>query len=379
MQYTNPSGYPPLEHSSRVFADAGWEVLFLGTGAFGTGNLRFESHKNIQVKLIPFCSPGAAQKIHYAFFIFWAFIQSIFWRPNLVYASDHFSCLPTLLWSVLTRIQVVYHEHDTPSAKQANFFIKCCLWARKELSGRALCCVIPNEKRLENFTQEVKLPLEKVVCVYNCPSRNEVVEWAPKNLNLSTDFWILYHGSIVPERLPLTVIEALALLPKPARLRLIGYETVGSLGYIRRIRECAVQYHVDDRLDTINAIPRQDLLRHAAQCDIGVSFMPNETCDVNMRHMTGASNKPFDYLARGLPLLVSDLPDWVEMYVKPGYGLACNPTDSQSIAKAINWFMEHPEEMRTMGERGRQRIISEWNYEAQFAPVLEKILGVLKK
>lgn len=33
IQYTNPAGYPPLEHSSRILAQADWEVLFLGTGA----------------------------------------------------------------------------------------------------------------------------------------------------------------------------------------------------------------------------------------------------------------------------------------------------------------------------------------------------------
>jgi hypothetical protein len=31
--------------------------------------------------------------------------------------------------------------------------------------------------------------------------------------------------------------------------------------------------------------------------------------------------------------------------------------------------------MRQMGERGRQRILEEWNYERQFSPVLERLEG----
>ena len=27
LQYTSPANYPPLEHSSRILADAGWQVL----------------------------------------------------------------------------------------------------------------------------------------------------------------------------------------------------------------------------------------------------------------------------------------------------------------------------------------------------------------
>ncbi len=97
--------------------------------------------------------------------------------------------------------------------------------------------------------------------------------------------------------------------------------------------------------------------------------MPLKGVDVNMANMTGASNKAFDYLACGLALLVSDLPEWGKMYVESACGLACNPDDPASIAHALLWFMEHPAETRQMGNRGRERILQEWNYENQFAGV----------
>ena len=75
-------------------------------------------------------------------------------------------------------------------------------------------------------------------------------------------------------------------------------------------------------------VPRRaDLLAEAARAHIGLSLMPLKTGDLNMNHMTGASNKPFDYMAAGLALLVSDLPDWTRMFVEPGFGFACNPAD----------------------------------------------------
>jgi glycosyltransferase involved in cell wall biosynthesis len=97
--------------------------------------------------------------------------------------------------------------------------------------------------------------------------------------------------------------------------------------------------------------------------------MPKESEDINFVQMTGASNKAFDYLACGLALLVSDLPDWRGLYVAPGYGLACDPEDPETIAAALRWFLDHPEERQAMGEAGRQRILKEWNYETQFRPV----------
>jgi glycosyltransferase involved in cell wall biosynthesis len=102
--------------------------------------------------------------------------------------------------------------------------------------------------------------------------------------------------------------------------------------------------------------------------------MPLESDDPNSLDMVGASNKPFDYLAAGLTLLVSDLPDWRRAYVESGYGLACDPADPGSIAAALAWLIDHPREVRAMGEAGRQRIRTDWNYERTFGPVLE-VLG----
>jgi len=73
-------------------------------------------------------------------------------------------------------------------------------------------------------------------------------------------------------------------------------------------------------------------------------------------------------------LLVFDLPGWRENFVAPSYALACRSSDAESIARSLRWFMEHPEETRKMGERGRQRILTGWNYETQFQKVQKKMM-----
>jgi len=104
--------------------------------------------------------------------------------------------------------------------------------------------------------------------------------------------------------------------------------------------------------------------------------MPLTATDWNCETMTGASNKAFDYLACGLALLVSDLPDWREMFVEPGYARGCDPADPESIASAIRSLIERPDQMRAMGESGRQRILAEWNYENVFQPILQRLFGL---
>ena len=96
--------------------------------------------------------------------------------------------------------------------------------------------------------------------------------------------------------------------------------------------------------------------------------------EINMTNMMGASNKPFDYLAVGMMPLVSDLPSWREALVEPGYALACDPSSIDSLVAAMTWCAENPVQVREIGERGRLRITKDWNYEFQFARVMQRLL-----
>lgn len=370
IQYTNPAGYPPLEHSSHLLAQAGWQVMFLGTGALGANTLIFPPYPNITVRQIPFCAPGWRQKLHYFQFCLWMLIWSLRWQPRWIYASDLLVCPIALALTLFPGIKVIYHEHDSPGNAPASAFLKLCLNARHWLAQRAEISILPNQERADRFDKTLHPP-RSPLCVWNCPAKNEV---APQRLPWDHQtFWLLYHGSIVPSQLPETVLFAIKQLPSLVKLRVIGYETIGHPGYVKQLQRIADQLDIAERIEFLGTVPtRSELLQQCQSCDIGLAmFSFNGT-----QPMAGASNKPFDYLASGLPLVVSTLPDWEEMYVKPGYALACNPEKPDSIAEVLRWYLEHPDQMREMGDRGRKQILEEWNYEKQFSPVLERLLEV---
>jgi glycosyltransferase involved in cell wall biosynthesis len=371
VQYTNPAGYPPLEHSSGILRDAGWQVLFLGTGSFGSDDLRLAPDCQIKVRQLPFREAGWRQKVQYLWFAAWVLAWTLRWRPDWVYASDLLACPVALVVSCLPRIRVLYHEHDTPVELGPGPIARLCAWSRRRLARRARLRVLPSQPRTTSFRESTGA-LGPTLTVWNCPRREEVS--GPRLPAAHGALEVVYHGSIAPARLPLSVVEALVMLPSTVRIHVLGYATVGYPEYVQTIRETAVRLGVENRLQLYGTVAlRRDLLRTTERFDVGLALMPTTAGDLNMRSMAGASNKPFDYLARGLALLVSDLPDWRAMYVEPGYGVACRPEDPASIAAVLRWFLDHPAEMRSMGERGRQRVEREWNYETQFAPVLEQI------
>jgi len=373
LQYTNPAAYPPLQHSSRILADAGWDVLFLGTRAVGSDALEFPKHEHIRILRMPFCAPGMRHKLHFLRYVLWSWWWALRWRPQWIYASDPLSTPAALLAGVLPGMHLLYHEHDSPSGKPGSAFMRWVLAFRKRLAKIADVVVLPNTQRAVVFSRETGIDPIKVQCVWNCPAREDA-SFAPKDKQDGV-LWVHYHGNISPQLVPLAVIDALALLPDDIKLRVIGYETMGTAGYLTQLRERARAVGVDARIELHGAMPREAMLTWARKSDVGIALFPKSAENQNMQLIVGASNKPFDYLACGCPLLVSDLPDWNAMFVQNGLALNCNPEDPESIAAAIRWYCAHPIERLAMGEAGRQRIRSEWNYEAQFKPMLLELLA----
>lgn len=373
VQFTNPAAYPPLEHSAAMLVDAGFDVAFLGVAA-ADDPLRFSTDAHVQLLLQRLERPGWRQKVQYLRFGLWVLRWASRWNPSWVYISDRLAAPLGLVMRRVLGMRVVYHEHDSPeeSPVRTSLFMRLVLAARRRLALCADACVLPNHQRAAEFARTTGRP--RVETVWNCPMRAEVVELAPRAPD--SRLRVLYHGSIVPVRLPLTVIDAVAAVAPAAMLSVVGYSTVGYQHYLEELKRRAHALGIADRVQFIGTVPsRRELMSHCAQFDVGLALLSGNVSDFNERHMVGASNKPFDYLACGLALLVGNLPDWRAAYVETGLSRSCDPESADSIAAALRWFVEHPQERLAMGRRGRQRILDEWNYERTFRPVLEQIVG----
>jgi len=369
VQYTNPAAYPPLMHSAQMLAGAGFDVTAIGTLKAGD-TLRFPADTRVDVQLRRFEGIGWRQKAGYLRYAATVTSWAARHRPRWIYASDALSAPAASVAATVSGARVVYHEHDspTPSARDSRFQ-QFVLRSRRRLAGRADICVLPNAGRAAAF--ERSTGRRNAAVVWNCPARAEV---RPPRV-AGSGMRVLYHGSIVPARLPESVVHALTRLPASVTLVVAGYETAGHPGYVDRLAAIGRELGVRERLEFAGTFPqRADLLSLCATCDVGLSLMPADTSDVNEQSMAGASNKAFDYLACGLPLVVSDLPDWRTMFVDAGLAEAVDPASAESLASALAGYAADPQARVARGERGRQRILAEWHYERAFQPVLEQML-----
>lgn len=370
LQFTNPAAYPPLEHSSRILADRGFRVRFLNPGADATAALHFQPYSGVEVRHLRYVSAGWRQKIHYARYTVWSLWHARRWRPSIIYASDVLAAPIALACMLIVRAQVVYHEHDSPSfGRSVSLFCRFCLLCRRLIARRADICILPNRERASLFQADLNTRKPPAV-VWNCPRRDEVALTSPAT---GTSLRLIYHGSIVPARMPLRFLEGLSACPANVELTIVGYETVGARGHVRALKDEAARLGIAKNVQFIPALSRSELLVLCRACHVGLSFFPSDSTDINEKLMVGASNKPFDYMACGLAILVPRINSWVASYVDPGYALACDAWCPGDVAQTIAWCSSNRPTLARMGLAARDRIIEEWNYERMFRPVSQQL------
>ena len=71
----------------------------------------------------------------------------------------------------------------------------------------------------------------------------------------------------------------------------------------------------------------------------------------------------------GLVVLVSDLQEWEDFFVKDGYAYSCDSENSESIKQTLEYLYDNRDSLFEKGKRNRGKILTEWNYNIEFKKV----------
>ncbi len=277
FMYTNPAAYPPLERSTRLLADDGWNVLVLGLMRPDTQALRFPPHPRITLRYALDASSGWRLRLHYVWFAAWVLCWTLRWRARWVYASDLLSCPIALVLGLVPGLRILYHEHDEPALRRGPI-----AWAqrtiRRLLGRRADLRVLPNAERARFFEHTISSG-KPVMQVWNCPSITEVARPrtpATAAADVGAVVRVVYSGSVTPERLPIAFLEAMASMRGRLRLRVVGYTTIGFPHYLEQLRRTARELDIDEDVELVGVLPRHRLQEVWDEADVGLALNPME-------------------------------------------------------------------------------------------------------
>ncbi len=172
---------------------------------------------------------------------------------------------------------------------------------------------------------------------------------------------IVYLGGMSPIRGLVEVIEAFSLVAKkhPSwELYLVG--SCRPESFEQELKDLAARRGVAANVKFIAWVPYEEKERLSSQASMGViTYLPysnNTSC---------LPNKLFDYMLVGLPVIASGFPLYREIVEPNRCGLIVDPSKPEEIARAMEYLIEHPQEARQMGERGRRAVLEKYNWEEE--------------
>jgi glycosyltransferase involved in cell wall biosynthesis len=122
--------------------------------------------------------------------------------------------------------------------------------------------------------------------------------------------------------------ELVAAISLVERVRLV---IIGSGDIIGSVRHLANRGDAGERIRILPRMPWEEMMRYTMSCDAGLS-LDTDTC-VNQRY--SLPNKLFDYIAAGIPAVVSPLPEVSAVIEHYGCGVVLSEVTPGAIALTL--------------------------------------------
>ncbi|AHB47213.1 glycosyl transferase [Hyphomicrobium nitrativorans NL23] len=205
-----------------------------------------------------------------------------------------------------------------------------------------------------------RFPKRKTHTIRNFPLHEELVASDATPYAMRAPHFA-YVGKITVDRGIREVVDALPRIDKAqVILDLAGAFDPAALR--EEIERMPGWRHVLDR----GWVGREDIARMLGGARAGLVVLhPREN------YLYSYPIKLFEYMAAGLPVIVSDFPLWRHLIGDARCGLFVDPRDPAAIAQAMAWILDNPDEAEAMGERGRLAVEDEYNWAQESRTLLQ--------
>ncbi|MHB8656856.1 MAG: glycosyltransferase family 4 protein [Solirubrobacteraceae bacterium] len=266
-----------------------------------------------------------------------AFLRAILgMRPDAIHAHDAAMLLPGLIGARLTRARLIYDSHELA----AGVPYREPLWAGVVRSLERV--VVPRCDAVITVSDGIADRLRATYRLLDRPTvlRNVSALRREGNGGLRAGLGIsqatplvLHQGAPAPYRGCDVLVDAVARLDGVCLAFLGDPEP----GYGETLRARIVALGLSDRVRMLPSVPLPDLLDHTAEADVGVTLL-QDTCE---NHRLALPNKLFEYVAAGVPIVASELPEIRRLIEAYGIGWCAAPADPGAVADALRVALRH--------------------------------------
>ncbi len=249
-------------------------------------------------------------------------------KADIYHAHDFNVLLTTWIVAKIRKTSLVYDAHEISSDREGYQNSRWLIHHLEKWLVHQVDVMLTTTEARANFFQET-YNIPKPLVLQNRP-RFQIIEpnhSIRESLGLEKPFPIvLYQGGIQPGRGLHNLIQA-ATQVEEAYFVLMGWGRQEA-----EIRHLIEKKQLRDRAFIHPAVSLDQLLTYTASADIGIQVLRN-TC---LNHYTTDSNKLFEYLMAGLPVVASNFPEIRKIVQQYDVGFCVDPENINEIATKIN-------------------------------------------
>jgi glycosyltransferase involved in cell wall biosynthesis len=295
-------------------------------------------------------------------------------RPDVVHAHDAAMLLPGLVGARLTGARLVYDSHEL--ATSVPYRDRAWAWfvASIERLGirRAAAVITVSDGIADELVARYRLRRRPTV-LRNVSALDDLPAGSGGGLrdhlaNGGSAAVVLHQGAPAVDRGCEALIGALCHLPADVHVVFLGS---GEPTFAAQLADLAERLGVGDRVRLIESVGLGKLLAWTREADVGVALL-EDTC---LNHRLALPNKLFEYIAAGVPVVVSDLPELRQIVNHYNIGWTATPGDPRAIAQAISRALDERDVPRLRENLARAAAELHWSQESRRLTAVYEMLA----
>lgn len=298
----------------------------------------------------------------------------LFWRmacmrADIIHAHD-VNTLPTAwLAAKCSGAKLVYDAHEISTSREGYAgFRQLVAVVEQWLMPRAVGAITTTQARAKFFARAYGVP--RPVVLQNRPRLQAVTPSTRIRDELALKQpWpiIVYQGGVQQGR----GLERLARVAADVPDAYFVFIGGGRLEH--SLRTIVDMLGLNERVHFIPTVPLAELPSYTASADIGVQPIEN-TC---LNHYTTDSNKLFEYVQAGLPVVASDLPEIRQVVRSHDLGLLVPPGDSAALISALRAMVSQVEkrDYHAAQSRSAAHVLNWEGQEHELVQLYERVLA----
>ena len=276
------------------------------------------------------------------------------------------------------KAKIIYDIHESTRAVEQTFQrgsrLKSAIRTRLILAAEPLVASRVDGLVLvsPDFETDYARLNSNLVYIYNFPDLSLFTH--PRQPGGADPPVLIYQGHIAPERGILTMLEAVRILTGrgvQVRFRLIGGWDPPE--FRQEFEEHIERWGLRHKVEISAWVDHRLMPEIMMSASVGIAALGQGPV-----FQQAWPNKPFEYMAAGLPIVGAETQPMAEIFAESHCGTLLSHVTAETLATAIAELLADPARLRVMGENGIRAVRERYNWAAMERELLrfyQRILG----